>query len=371
MKVLLFVIVFWGCNLTAQIPDCNRSEKLDIGQLNLEWFGDSVNGPVDDELQLKNALKLITTLNLDLLSICEVSDSNYWVKLLKSLPQYSGIISSFKQTQKTALLYKSDQFKLVYAKNILSQYYTDFASGRLPLEVAFETNYNAKKDTIIVFVVHLKSNVGTSQQKLDSYNKRVNSSKYLKGYLDAMIPNYKALIIGDWNDDFDTSIYNNYISPFDNWIKDTNFNVITLLLSKNKIGTTNSYPDPIDHIVCNKRFKKYWEKDSVFVINPSKEIPGYSSNTTDHFPVITHFNWDLNSLSTLKMKSNIKLFWDGIKWCSNENDLIECETTATDNLGRVFFKGKLKDFTPSKEQLFFLQFSNYKSLMTRSFWILN
>ena len=66
MRLILIFLVLISSSLKAQLTSYNKSETLDIGQLNLEWFGDSMNGPTDNNLQLKNSVQLIKTMDLDL-----------------------------------------------------------------------------------------------------------------------------------------------------------------------------------------------------------------------------------------------------------------------------------------------------------------
>jgi len=371
MRLILIFLVLISSPLKAQLTSYNKSETLDIGQLNLEWFGDSFNGPNDNNLQLKNAVQLIKTMDLDLLSLCEISDSNYWKRLLTLLPNYEGILGKYFQTQKTALLFKKDKFKLIYAKHILSQYSSDFASGRLPLEVALETQFENKLDTLILWIIHLKSNVGTANQKYESYYKRVNAGTYLKNYLDQIGKRTKGIVIGDWNDDFDMSIYNSNVSPFLNWVNDTNYLVVTKILSNKKIGTTASYPDAIDHMVANSGLKKLWQKDSVYVVNPSKQISGYSANTSDHFPVISRFYWNnsVNSIKNIATDSKYVLYWNGNAWMSDLLEYNQKQISVYNEIGMVIFEGNLMDFSPPKYQIFVIKFQNSNQIVSKKFFL--
>lgn len=373
IRLILIFLVLISSSLKAQLTSYNKSETLDIGQLNLEWFGDSMNGPNDNNLQLKNSVQLIKTMDLDLLSLCEISDSNYWKRLLTLLPNYEGILGTYFQTQKTALLFKKDKFKLIHAKHILSQYSSDFASGRLPLEVALETQFDNKLDTLILWIIHLKSNVGTINQKYDSYNKRLNSGTYLKNYVDQIGKRIKGIVIGDWNDDFDMSIYNSNVSPFLNWVNDTNYLVATKILSNKKIGTTASYPDAVDHMVANYGLKKLWQKDSVFVVNPSKQISGYSSNTSDHFPVISRFYWNnsLNSIKNIATDSKFELYWNGNTWMGDLLEFNQKQISVYNEIGMVFFEGNLNDFYPPQSQIFVIKFLYSKQVLTRKFFLID
>ena len=289
------------------------------------------------------------------------------------MPNYEGILGTYFQTQKTALLFKKDKFKLIYAKHILSLYSSDFASGRLPLEVALETQFDNKLDTLILWIIHLKANVGTINQKYESYYKRVNSGTYLKNYVDQIGKRIKGIVIGDWNDDFDMSIYNSNVTPFLNWVNDTNYLVATKILSNKKIGTTASYPDAVDHMVANYGLKKLWQKDSVFVVNPSKQISGYSSNTSDHFPVISRFYWNnsLNSIKNIATDSKFELYWNGNTWMGDLLEFNQKQISVYNEIGMLIFEGNLNDFYPPQSQIFVIKFLYSNQVLTRKFFLID
>ena len=161
----------------AQVPKIGTDTTLDIVTWNIEWFGDSLNGPSDEVTQLKNVSEVIASMDMDIISLCEVSNPNYWQKLQNNLPDYGAVITNYSQTQKTALLYRKTMFKLLYSKSILLAFDYEFASGRFPLEVALETQWGSKRDTVYIWVIHLKANTGTTAEKLSSYDRRAKAAE--------------------------------------------------------------------------------------------------------------------------------------------------------------------------------------------------
>lgn len=369
MRTVLFIFCFWSNFIFAQVPSLNSADRLDVVQWNIEWFGNATNGPSNDGMQLNNATQLISGLNVDLMSLCEISDSVYWKKLLSNLPQYGGTISTWSQTQKTSLIYKKDIFKLIYSKHILSQYDSDFASGRLPLEVALETNMNGKKDTIYVWVIHFKANIGTTTQKSDSYNKRYNSSVYLKNYVNQYFRNKKGIIMGDWNDDFDKSIFNSNTSPFVNWRDDASYLVPTYQLSVKGQRTTASYSDAIDHIAVTPGLKNYWVKDSVFAFYANAYIGSFSSNTSDHFPVFTRFYWNEPNLDISEIQKNhfspsyFNQKWHGVEQFLNYKILVY------NSMGQILFEGHFSEFIPPSNTLFVIKIESEGKIISSN-WII-
>ena len=189
----------------SQVPKIGSDSTLDVATWNIEWFGDSINGPNNEVNQLKNVTEVITSMDMDIMALCEVSNTGYWQKLQNNLTEYGAVITTYNQTQKTALLYRKSMFKLLYSKSILLAYDYEFASGRFPLEVALETQLGAKKDTVYCWVIHLKANTGSTSEKLASYDRRAKAAEELKKYLDSK-KRLKGWVLGDWNDDLDVSI---------------------------------------------------------------------------------------------------------------------------------------------------------------------
>lgn len=307
----LFVGMCYAASF-AQIPSFDGIDRLDVATWNVEWLGSSSNGPSNDATQMTNVTKLINDTKMDILGLCEVSSASAWTELLSKCPQYAGSISTWDQTQKTAVLFKKSEFKLAYSKHILSEYSYDFASGRLPLEVGLiPLNSNYSFDTLRIWVLHLKANTGSSSQKVEAYNRRYSASMVLKSYIQKLGPDKAGLILGDWNDDFDVSILSGYATPFANWTKDTQYLVATLPLSKARQKSTVSYTEMIDHIVALPALKSNCLEDSVLVINPSSWISSYGSTTSDHYPVFARFDVTkkFNSVQ-FQQSTAIKVFCD-------------------------------------------------------------
>lgn len=292
-KIILagFTLLFSALPLNAQIPVKGDTNTIEIGNWNLEWFGNTGYGPTDEPLQQNNVYEVIKTTDLDFWGLCEVSDSAAWKNLLGKLPAYSGIIAPWSQTQKTALLFKTQYFKLLYSKPVLSDYYKEFASGRLPLEAAFETTFKNKKDTFIAFIIHMKANVGSDSQKNEAYQLRKNAGLALKNYIDNKYLNRAYMVFGDWNDDLDQSIYNNLTTPYAAMLNDSNhYFFTTLRLTQSGKTSMASYNNIIDHQAISERMKYYYIKNSSEVIYMNNYISNYSTTTSDHYPVYSKYD---------------------------------------------------------------------------------
>jgi len=351
LRVILIILGVLSIGYTrAQIPNFDRPDRLDVLTWNIEWFGDGNNGPSNDQTQLTNSANLINSTNCDIIGLCEISNVNYWNSLLSLCSDYSGVISTWSQTQKTALLFKKSEYDLVYSKHILEKYEYEFGGGRLPLEVCLVSkNKNKIIDTLRVWVLHMKANTGSTSSKITAYNRRYDASILLKSYISSFSQDMKGLVIGDWNDDFDESILSGYSTPFGNWLKDTNYTVSTYNLTMNGDRSTAGYPNMIDHIVASPGLKGTCVLDSSSVLYANNWISGFSNNTSDHYPVYSKFvnnNKSSNSLTEFPKKYHA-FYRDNLgHWMLDGKDIGEenCEIYSISGIKR--FSGKLKKYQP-------------------------
>jgi endonuclease/exonuclease/phosphatase family metal-dependent hydrolase len=328
---MLFVLVTCIINsiCKAQNFNLNATDRLDVIAWNVEWLGDASNGPSNEPIQMSNVIKVIKNYNSDVVGLCEVSSDQAWIDLTKNLPEYGGVRSTWTQTQKTAILYKKDQFSLVYQKHVLDKYSYDFASGRLPLEVCLKTPQN---DTFYFWVIHLKANTGSTSEKVEAYNRRYTAALALKTHTKSF---KNGVILGDWNDDFDQSILSGYNSPFLGFVKDTlTFVSATLALSNKGRKSTVSYSEMIDHIVLSNDFKGEVIEDSVMVLNPSNFISNYSSSTSDHYPVFVKTKFPVRRNAQVNEIPNYHYYFD-IDGKLVVNGNVVLGSVICDMLGRV------------------------------------
>ncbi len=283
----------------AVVPAKGASNTLDFGSYNIEWFGDPANGPTNEALQLSNVRDVISGSDLDIWGFEEVVDSAQFTSLRTQLTGYSGFVanspivvdgpayySDFSNTeQKVGILYKSSIATLLGAKIILKANDYDFG-GRPPMEVSLRVTLNGVTQDIIVIVLHMKC--CTDQT---SYQRRVNASNALKAYLDATYPTQKVWVIGDWNDDVDTSIMTGSASPFKNFVDaTTTYRFPTKALSDAGVTSTVNYTDMIDHHLFTNEVDPTYVAGSAEVYRVDQYIASYGTTTTDHYPVLSRYN---------------------------------------------------------------------------------
>lgn len=285
---------------SATIPAQGTPGSLDIGNWNIEWFGDPANGPTNDALQVSNVRDVIAGADLDIWGLEEVVDTVEWNQLKGGLPGYTGFLanepfvvngpayySGFSNTeQKVGLLYKSSVATLIGAKIILTANDYDFG-GRPPMEVTLRVTLNGTTEDLVIIVLHNKCCSDAT-----SWQRRQNASVALKNYLDTTYPTQKVWVIGDWNDDTDTSITVGSPTPWANFLSDpARYTFPTKALSDAHIASTVSYPDFIDHQLFTNEAGAIYIAGSANVIRADNYVSSYGTTTTDHYPVFSRYNF--------------------------------------------------------------------------------
>jgi endonuclease/exonuclease/phosphatase family metal-dependent hydrolase len=343
--VYFWALLFIMGSAGAQVPKIGTDTTLDIGTWNVEWFGDSLNGPSNEITQLKNATEVINNMDLDVLGLCEISNPGYWAKLQANLPQYGAVITTYSQTQKTALMYKKSMFRLLYSKSILLAFDYEFASGRFPLEVALESQWGSKKDSLYFWVIHLKANTGTTTEKLASYDRRAKAAEELKNYLDPK-KHWKGMVLGDWNDDLDVSIVSGKVSPYLAWRNDTNYVFPSYRLSLAKQKSTASYSEMIDHLCVTASLKGNFLSNQSGVMVGDSYIASYRLNTSDHYPVWARLSMDFKPWVGVDDMEDGRLAW--------LSDPIRVE--VYDVQGRLVFQGDASEAKPKDGGMYVLHY---------------
>ncbi|WP_375754837.1 lamin tail domain-containing protein [Corallococcus exercitus] len=267
---------------------------LKVGNWNIEWFGDTTpgNGPGDEALQLSNATAIIADAGPDVLGVAEIVGVDAFNSLKAGLSGYSGLLASGyyygSADQKVGLLYKTDAVELVSSGVVLTECAQDFAY-RPPFRADLKVIRGGAKVDLTVMVLHMKAFADS-----DSYLRRQGAAACLKNYLDTTLPTQNVMVLGDWNDDVDASIYTPYASPYADLVNDpTRYKFLTQPLSESGERSTVSNSQFIDHQLVTNELAAYYVANSTKVLRPS--IVSYRSTTSDHYPIFSQFNFGVAS----------------------------------------------------------------------------
>ncbi|MDI1235326.1 MAG: T9SS type A sorting domain-containing protein [bacterium] len=300
----------WVSNFAkAQVPKVGDSLQIEIANWNLNWLGKKGYGPSNELLQQKNIIDVIRASDIDIWTFCEVSDELVFDSMLQQLPEYKYKICNYLPEQKTAVVYKKSMFTLIKSELIGTQQKDSFSTLRFPFEVALKPLIPMGIDTLYLIAIHLKANFGTSSELLSAYNSRIRSGQWLKMYLNKKHRNDYCILLGDWNDDIDESIYNSLPSPFAPML-DANFDFtfLTQIFTNAHIGTTTNYPDAIDHQLISNRLKKQYVLNSTKLFTLNQYIANFSTTTSDHYPVYSSFTSQMSKINNFKIGEHLILY---------------------------------------------------------------
>lgn len=282
------------------VPAQGTASTLDFATWNLDWFGDASYGPTNEALQQSNVRDVIAGADADIWALEEVVDKTAFDSLVARLPGYAGLLandpsvvngpqyySDFNNTeQKVALVWKTSMVTVHSAQIILTGSDYDFA-GRPPMEVKLTTTLNGVSEDLVVILLHMKAGADA-----DSWQRRQNAGVALKNYLDTTYPTQKVIVLGDWNDDVDTSILAGSPTPYANFVADSTKYWYPLKVLSDAGGTSevNYAGSLIDQQLVTNVMRADYVPGSGEVFRADQFVANYGTTTTDHYPTITRFN---------------------------------------------------------------------------------
>jgi endonuclease/exonuclease/phosphatase family metal-dependent hydrolase len=284
-----------------------KDQTLDVVTWNVEWFGDAGNGPEDDDLQLRNVITVVETIDADIYALQEISSPNRFNALVDSLEGYGGFLAEYSQTQETAFLFKRSSIDSLSGVTLSSSdgfTQSNWANGRYPLMFRFTADINDEQQEVYAFNIHAKAFGDQS-----SYNQRVAASAELKEYLDRNRASDNVIMIGDYNDEIVNSTFNDNVSPYKNFDDDPEYTIVTKKLEENGFGSQSS-GSFIDHITFTSELSDDYFEGTERVENPFY-VGSYLSTTSDHFPIWMRFKFGVLT--------------------SNDDEIIETPTTVSLN----------------------------------------
>jgi endonuclease/exonuclease/phosphatase family metal-dependent hydrolase len=305
IRVLILCLIVGNIAIYAQqIPRIGSLQQLEVCNWNIEWFGKKTLGfgPTDKVLQKNNIANVVIQTQMDLIAFQEVADKAMFDSLLLLLPNYIGVLAPYSVELKTAFLFNKNNFRMAYSR-VLAMGSDSFSTGRYPFELALIPLNSVSIDTLFLINIHLKANTGNDSEKQEAYLSRKKSVDWLKAYLDNQSTRKKIMVVGDWNDDYDQSIYNKWPTPIAKLELQSNsrFVFLTKILTQNNIPSTTGYLDFIDHQLASQALLNVCSVKNTSTLDLRQMIADYANTTSDHYPVYSVFN----SFSTgLKLQSN-------------------------------------------------------------------
>jgi Secretion system C-terminal sorting domain/Family of unknown function (DUF5689)/Endonuclease/Exonuclease/phosphatase family len=350
----------------------STNTTLDVGCWNMEWFGHPTLGPSNNTLQKTNVTTVMNTLNLDVLNANEISDDallGQAVAALGSNFSYTcsqevsnGTLAMDPNAQRVCFIYKNTVLSNVTTTALLLDVKANptaffpnatlgypaypqadptnfWASGRLPYAMTADVTIGGVTRRMMFVGLHGKANTAPTDI---AYQRRQLDARVLKDYLDRDFPNIPFIVMGDYNDDVDVSIYDNVsASSYKNFVDDAaRYRFLTgqtSLTGRNK--STVGFSAMIDHVMVSNEVFSAYEANSARVGLPEFYINNYGTTTvTDHYPVMARFNISNITLpvTLIDFKANftqnntVNLRWDVADEINLKHYLLEKSSNGRD-----------------------------------------
>lgn len=278
------------------LPVRGSDATFDVATWNIYFFGDDTQPPEDD-LQIANAVEVIRQSDVDLWSIQEIQDPSDFDRLVDALGDgWTGeLLQRASSNLHIAFIYKTAVVTVEQIGSVLSQYAHEFA-GRLPIQMRAQITMPDTTFTGLFIGLHMKC-----CSDVASWERRQEASQRLKAHLDVFFPHMPIFVLGDFNDELTQSITSGRPSPYQNFVEDPdNYRFVTQDLvdgGKHTFCFNNacSSGSAIDHILISDELFDAYVGGSAdpydAVLDPEHGIEDYRSSTSDHLPVLAHFNF--------------------------------------------------------------------------------
>jgi hypothetical protein len=332
---------------------------LNVVNWNLEWFG-GTQGPANNDLQQTNAKRVMDYIGADVYAMSEIVDTARLGSLTRSLDGgYAYVVSEYGSSapnptdpayftaQKLALVYKTSVVSNVAARGLMKSSSTansSWASGRVPFLVNTTISKNGASKNLSFVVVHGKA--GDTQS---DYLSRKAGATELKDTLDTYFSTKSVIVLGDFNDDFDQSIYTGggvVVSSYDTLLKDSvdanSYKTPTLLFSQYGLNSTVDFSDVIDHVLFTNEVVTSYLPLSATLFNDIETLTGiadYGGTTSDHYPLLTRYfvteisdaplPVKLTEFGANKQNSAVKLIWKTSQEINTREFVVERSTDGT------------------------------------------
>ena len=303
------------------------ASTLNVIDWNLNWFGtpDPTLGPTDKALQKKNVGIVLSSLHADLYALEEVCDEQALDSIVATMPGYAVVVGQYgsysnptipggpdalNTVQKLAFVYNTTKVSVIRTDSLLTlgvtnpldpstRYYNDWASGRFPYmltaNVTLSDNRGGTNTRTMRFInVHAKANTAPV---LTAYDRRANGASALDSLLKAQYPADNVMILGDFNDDLNTTITAGVNPPITSWsaftITDSAlYTFPTQPLSPEGQHSDVNFTSVIDNVILNDSMSKFYLPASATVRSDvATLVTNYGTTTTDHYPVFTQYSF--------------------------------------------------------------------------------
>jgi len=276
----LLLLVFSSCAKNKNIITSDNSiqfgteSTLDVITWNIENF------PKQNDITIDYLVKLINSMNVDIIALQEIESETDFQFLINSLENYDGIIANSASFNINLALLYSVKLEVESTYEIFTDDWWSFPRSPLITHIIWN------EQDIYIINNHFKANENDSTE---DEARRKSASENLEDYVNEYLYGENVIILGDLNDELNDSM-----NVFQNFINDsTNYKFVDMDLAYGSKANWSypGWPSHLDHIlITNELFDEFDnEGSSVQTIRLEEYFDNgwaeYENYISDHRPV--------------------------------------------------------------------------------------
>ncbi len=295
--VLLFFFINLSPSFGQSLKDLSfgTNATFEVMTWNIEWF------PKNGQTTIDSVKLIIEALDVDLLALQEISDTNLFKNMVDSLDGYERYFKS-DWYGGLAYLYKTDSIQIhdIYEIYTTSPYWNAFPRSPMVIEMSF------RNEDFIIINNHFKccgDGILDLSDPSDEENRRLHASNFLKQYIDSIFPNEKVIVTGDLNDILTDNYANNVFQSLLDDTTNYQFVDMDIALGSSSGWSYPVWPSHLDHIlITNELFSEFGHGSSeIQTIKIDNYLPGglwqYDNIISDHRPVALKIQIDSGTVN--------------------------------------------------------------------------
>ena len=285
-KLVYCIVFIMMTNLSGQdLEDLNfgTDSTFEILTWNIEWF------PKNGQTTVDYVIDIIQALDVDVLAIQEVDNTNMFDQMVDELTQYEGYYES-AWFAGLAYIYKTDVVEIneIYEIYTTSQYWSPFPRSPMVMDMNF------MGENIFIINNHFKccgDGYLDPDDSGDEEMRRYIASNLLKEYIDTNFQNDNVIVLGDLNDILTDNPENNVFQIILNDPNNYLFSDMNIAQGASSGWSYPTWPSHIDHILITNELFDEFENDNseIQTIKIDEYLDGgwyeYDQNVSDHRPV--------------------------------------------------------------------------------------
>ncbi len=275
-----FLIVLLTLCLPQDYPILGSDDSFDFMTWNIEWF------PKNGQTTLDYVKEIIEQIDVDIIAIQELDDTDMFDQMIASLSDYSGYYES-SWFAGLAYIYKTESIEIndIYEIYTTSSYWNAFPRSPMVMDINFRgVNY---------FLInnHFKC-CGDGDIDLnddsDEEKRRYDAINLLKDYIDNNLSDKNVIVLGDLNDDIAESAPDNVFQLI---LNDSNYQFADFEIANGNSSNWSfpTWPSHLDHILITNELFDELNNSDVQTVKIDQYLNGgwneYDQNISDHRPV--------------------------------------------------------------------------------------